>query len=416
MDSFVILIVFLFIVILLFNKKDITSPSVLFAASFVVSAIVFTLSSAIWGVQLSSNTKTVILGGISVFFIGGVVANGFPQRNTLRKEIIDIRINKRTLSLINLFCILLPLFRAFDIILVTGSFNIFGGLGEYRAREASSFFAKLISIISPICNAAMIIMLVIIINNILDKKKVSKLYFVPIISYFVAAAFSSSRIDVIYMFINFSVIYLIVYRLKKKTKIGIKQLKYVFLAIVVLGFIFFGLGFMTGKSQQQESMAGNLSIYAGSSFAALDYYLDGFKYNINNLGKETFIGLSNLYSWLGIERVAEGGSMEFVDIGTMAHSTNVYTCFRPLIHDYNYIGMYIILFAEGFFLQLLYRKTRREMKYGKVSWIVFYAYLSSYLMLSSIAERIFSCLITLTTVMFIIALCFLKRTVRVVYE
>ena len=414
MDLFVILIISLFVVILFFNKKDITSPAVIFSISFVLSAIVFTFSSTIWGIELSANTQNVILYGIFVFFGGTLLARLLPERKNRSRDIIDIRIKNNGLYIIIFMCLLFPIFRVFDIFLVTGSLNIFGGLGEYRASETSSFFAKLISIIGPICNATMIMMLVIIINNHLEKKKNRKANYIPVICYFVAVAISSARIDVIYMFINLLIIYLNLNLAKNNSGVTFKQLKYVILAIVILGFTFFGLGFLTGKSQQQESMAGNLSIYAGSSFAALDFYLDGFRYNLDNLGKETFIGLSNLYSWLGIKRIAEGGSMEFIPLGE--HSTNVYTCFRPLIHDYNYNGMYIVLFVEGFLFQLLYRKMKNEIRHGNVSWMVFYAYLSSYLILSSIAERVFSCLITLTTIMFIGALVFFKRMVRVTYN
>lgn len=403
--DFIIGLFIAFIIIYYTFKKELTAPAVLFSLSFFFSGIIFSLNSFVWGYELEKETEIVILLGVFVFYIGSVVALFLPNRSyKIDTFAFHYKIGAGSIILFSLICILYPLLRIMDIISVTGSLNIFGGLGTYRGYEGSTFFQPLLKIFAPICNSLCIVMIVVIMTNKIEKKIIKWYYYVPIISYFVGCALSSSRIEIIYLFIYFVLAYVISYEVKKNKRVSFKQLKYVALSVILLAFTFFGLGYLTGKSQKQESAVDNLSMYAASSFAAFDYYLDGFKYKSDEFGRETFVGLSSLLSWIGVdEKITDDRNKEFVDLGDMAHSTNVYTCYRPLLHDFNYSGMYIVLFLEGLIFQLFYRKSRRSYCRGNMFWIVFYIYFGAYLMLSSVAERVFSCLLTLTTIMFLVS-------------
>lgn len=410
MDTFVLFLFAILVVVYLSNKKDWAAPSVLFTSSFVVSGIIFSLNSLIWNYEISSETEFLIVSGILTFFLGCMFGNLIRLKNVKFNHHVSYIVPKQKMFLLYGISLLLPLLRIGDIISVIGSFNIYGGLGAYRAFKGTTMLGMLIKIVGPICNALCIIMIFIIVSNYLSGVRNKKSYFVPILSYFVASSLSSSRIDVIYMFLYFIITYVFLYRIKTNETLKLKQYRYVIISLLFLAITFFGLGFMTGKSQKQESAVDNISMYAASSFAALDYYVDGFHYNSDNFGKETFLGLTNLFSWIGIDKkYVEERNQEFLNLGDMSHSTNVYTCLKPLIHDFNYTGMYLILFIEGFIFQLFYRRTIVSCKKGKIWWSVFYIYLSAYLMLSSVAERIFSCLLTLTTIMFLLSITPLDR-------
>lgn len=414
MDYFVWWLLFLLIVIFYYNRKDIIAPSVIFTLSFFLSGAIFSLNSLVWEYDLSFKTKITIVSGILTFFAGCVIGNLFRLRVSYKgdRNIIFTLKNKNVFLFLSI-CLLLPLLRLMDIIVSVGSLN----LDAYHDYEGQNVFGVLLKIASPICNALSIILIYSIISNKFQGIRIKKIQILPILSFFIATVLSSNRIEMLYTFIYFFVIYFLIYKVKRNQNIHAYHiLLFSFLSIIVFA-IFYGLGYLTGKSQNfGNGGISYISYYAASSFPAFDMFLDKFVYDISNFGTETFSGLTSLGSWLGLDiDYVENRSKEFVKFSDMTSGTNVYTCFRSLLHDFDYLGMYIILFFEGLLFQIIYRKSIIECRQGGIFWVILYAYSCAFIMLSSILERIFASFLTLTTLMFVFSVNFLRNLFIKVY-
>lgn len=417
MDFFLFGTFFLtFLLVYFIQKKDIVSPSVLFSLSFVASGLVFSLNSLIWNYELSQKTIIVIVLGIITLAAGSLLVNLFHSQGIQKRPSVLINIRKEDSTLMVVFCSIYIILRVLDVYTTSGSLNIFGGgLGDFRdLSQETSFYGKLVKLVDPVCYSACILCML---SNALNKKaKINKkATYTPIILYFIGSVLSSSRIGMIYIFLTLIVVSLIAERLYKEDgksnfKSHITMLVYLLLIVV----LFFALGFLTGKSQNQVSLADNISLYAASSLAAFDDFLLSFRYDSSQFGSETFLGLSNFLNWFGLKSSAMAEKYtEYVALGDMSHATNVYSCFKPYLHDFNYSGLYLILFFEGVILQIWYNRANKRITQGRVSWMVFYAYLAPYIMLSAIAERFFACILTTTTLLFAISLYWWTKRIKI---
>ena len=402
-----LLAVISFVIILYINKKDWISPSVLYTLSFIVSGIIFSLNAIIWSYELNNTTITTLFLGSILFTFGSLLGGSYSMSSRQKSGIIiNYTFKRSSLIFLAYFSFLFLILRVLDIIMIIGSLNLLD-LATYRQNETITIFGSIIKMTGPFFKALCMIMMIVVVSNKLNKVPVKKMCYYPILTYAASCAISSSRIDILQLVLYFLIIFMILYKERNNNKsLSFKQIKYVTISLLFLVASFWGLGFLTGKSQKQESVVDNFSIYAGSSIALLDNYMNGFNYNPDNLGTETFIGLTNIFSWIGIDKkYVESRHSEYSELGTMSHSSNVYTCYKALLHDYNYVGMYIIVFLEGLVFQIFYRRTRQRVnKREGAVWLAFYSLIGCYLLFSSIDERIFSSFLTLTTLVFFLSL------------
>ena len=201
---------------------------------------------------------------------------------------------------------------------------------------------------------------------------------------------------------------------QNKKAISFKTLVIIGVAGFLLIGLFLWMGTLTGKTQIQTSIADNIYIYGGSSIGALDVYISRFEYDSSNFFTSCGKGIFTLLSYLGI-KIARTGSNDggYILFGNMTHTTNIYTAFMPVLHDFGYIGCMFAFFLQGCIYQIFYRKAVINLNYGRFTWSIFYVYITPYILLMSITDRFFTQLLTITTVVAVISLKCIMNTTKI---
>lgn len=414
-----ITLLLIFIFVLLKTKREISSPATLFTAGFLISSFFLMINTNNWSYSITSKTYTIVVSAVVVFLLGSLLYsfvfrnNNSPSNDFTRHSTTRIHKAKhlRTRSHLIILCliILCLIIRLMDLSLTVGSINIFGGvLNTYRHLDGRSRLASLISFCTPMLTACLIFETVELVEMFVEKQKKRLLPVIVVILSIFYYMMSSARIEMLYTFI-YLLSFIFIALKHSRHKIGLRS-TFIVISLAVLFFVsFFLAGYLTGKSQKQVSAFDNISLYAGSSLATFDDWLKTFSYDRNNFGMTIFRGIHNLLNLFGVKtKETYSADLGFRNIGTMLHSSNVYSCLPELISDVGFIGLYIVLFFEGFLSTALFSKTISEYKQGRHSLIYVYIYLTPVIAFSSISERYFRVFLTLSTLVFIIVVNFLK--------
>lgn len=387
-------------------KIDWLSPTIIFTITYIASLSILLINSKEWGISLGGKTFFVILTGIIVFSFGEIFARFFYQKKTKKsnlenKEKNEITIpSKRVTNFIIIYMFLILCWYFIHIRSTVASIGMFEQtiFGAYRSTEedVNIILQMALTINLPIAYYYLLSVIEqFIFQGILNKKNIS-----PIIIYFVTSALSSGRMDILYLLISIVTISYIVYQNKTtwKLKFSVKMINKIVFAILMFFVIFYLLGFLTGKSNE-NSFYYTISLYAGSPIAALDDFLNNFEYNISDFGNETLIGINNLLELIGIKvKFANERILDFVHLGNMPSRTNIYTSFRRVINDFGYIGMLVYQFLVGFFYSVFYQKIKKKKWKNQKFGILLYVYLLRYLIFSFTEERILINIFTTTTI------------------
>ena len=405
------------------NRKDITYPSVLISGSFLLSSFFLALNSVKWDYSISWHTLLIICSSLCVFSWGcswgecigrkkegsvpffKSVINSFVTTYNIPNIIVLISI------LVGIAAILVRLRYLYDVV---GSINIFTQdtiLGEFRKTKDSSKYTLLIALLSPMMEAIGLVFSTLTLDCFVKKLPIKKIWLLPVVCYVINYALSSSRLGILCLCGAIVIIYLLIQRNTLNKKLSLKQIYLIFFMCIVMFTSFWFLGLLTGKTQHQISFWDNISKYAGSSLVLLDYLLNTFHYSISNFGTYTLKGLNHAFLWLGLDPGKIGTvDTAFYTLGNMGYS-NVSSCLYGLVYDYNYWGMYFIMFVEGILSSLIHRKAKVNLTKGDFKWLVFYAYVSELLLFSAIAERIIYTILTISTLIFVISVLLLNRFV-----
>lgn len=405
--------------IIIANRNDIISPSVLFAGSFFIGSFFLAWNTSAWDYYISTKTLFIILASVLIFHFGCCFGKIISiKRNTKTEENINYvsLANNNAFLIISLLVLLLALLIRMLDIRATGSFMGFtdGFLKGYRAYTLHTQYTTILKLLSPITNAIAYTSLYLLIFYTTSKKKIKgSLPYVRlgliILFYLTFTALSSSRVEIVYTILAVLLLFLFLNSTFWGRRLGKKQIRIVVGSFLVLILAFYLLGFLTGKSQNQESVFDNISMYISSSIPALDYYIESFTYSIEDLGNRTLFGIRNLLFYFGIDIGTASRNMSFVVLGNMKHQTNVYTTIMPLLHDFGYLGGAIVLFIEGVVFQIVYKRMKIRFRNGNYVSLIFYIYIATLISLSCVAERIFSSLITVTSLVLGLTLIFFRR-------
>lgn len=400
----------LFAVILQNSKYQLTSPKVLLTSGFMVSTLVFAIATSIWHYEISVATLFYIVISIIVFLSGCHI--GFKTKVKRIHEINnDIEIGYVSFFIFMLIILVGIYVRYLVIIELVGRIGE-GDLAGLRGEDVTSSYDTYLKFLTPSISAICIYAIAYLFS---EYRKGTKRYLKSIfiiLGYFIYCALSSARIEVIYLFVYLFVFYSILINKDKKPKITPKIMAYmaVFTALGVLAF--YGLGYLTGKSQNQESVFENVAIYTASGIGALDVYLTEFNYSINNIFTSSFKGVYIFLSYFGLpfnsSSWTDPNEMNMIMYGDMNHNTNVYTFLRPLVHDYNYIGSLVFVFFEGWLYTLIYKRAINSSSVRNL-WLFLYVYSCPFIFMSSISERFCNVFISVTTLAFILFIKFSNK-------
>lgn len=404
-------------------SKDLFSPSILFIAVYVISVLVAIINISVWHADITVTTAVVIFCGVGAFFVGSAFAYRVHKGHTIKA----IHYEKKTYRLIGVNLSFYIVSVAFFLALIYLYSNyVESAIQSAVQQNADSTTLELyrnemisgdvqeptyIAMMKTIGGALATFYLLIFINNYVGGVRRFRLL-LPVVLYGVILVLSSGRIGFIYLIVATLIfLYLSQIRIGKKIN-GNKFIRFSVVGLVAFLALFLGLGTLTNKTQQQDDLLQNLSVYVGSSVIALDDYLNNPNKSIVDPGTETLLGVSNLLQRAGADIENDKGRfLEFRYVGSSSTRTNIYTSLRRLIHDYGYYGMLIIQLISGYLITLFYVSIRRGVFKNKYFVMLLYAILVQYITLSSIDERIVLNTFTVSTVVTIMVYFVLTRYV-----
>lgn len=410
---FFLLLIIIFI-FLSFNKYDFASPGALFGFGFAFSSFFLMINTKNWNYEIKDGTIIIIILTVITYMAGCSLGKKIHTNSKIKKKEKCIKINNNQVIFFIAFLIIICyLIRILDIFSTTGSLNLFtGALQIYRFNPGESNFTSYVRLCDAIMSALIIYETLILVEKIKWKQKKKIKSSMVIILGLLYFALSSSRIELIYVFVYFAIAYYI-NRENSSKIISLKTLRMILVLIILVYVIFFIAGFLTGKSQVQSSMFDNISLYSGSSIGALDIWLNETIEFGKYFGSVIFKGISNMASLIGITFNFSGDpSIRFINLGTMPHTTNIYTFIAELLSDVGLIGMFFITYIEGILSSYLYKKSVCQYKKNKKFLFCIYLYLSPLIITSSISERYFRVFLTISTILFIVIINYLLRLKR----
>lgn len=418
MNNYVFFIFTLILFILLFNvyKNSLLSPPVIFTAGFLISSFMFVCNTHIWNYVLDGSTVVYMIVGMLSFIFGCIVCY---KKITIPDNIIGGKIIQiRPKYLIAVFFVIEVVGIGLRFLVLSyslGSMSLENeALGEYRMAHQDTPYDLALKFIVPIISAITIYAIANLLSMKVNQKKLSLSSILLIIGYFIFSTLSSARIEIIYLFVYFIVYYVIVSLGDKRRNISRKTLSTVVLVFTSFFAVFFLLGYLTGKSQQQTSFFDNISIYTCSSLGALCEYMKSYSFNPADMFTDSMRGIYNILSYIGIniERISKTPPVGFVQFGNMTHTTNVYTCFHTPIHDFGYVGSCIVMFFQGVFYQKIYNTAKEKLRKNNNRWLFIYIYMCPMILISSISERFSNSVLTITTIVFWFAIKFINKSIR----
>jgi len=411
----------LVLIFFLMFGSDLLSPSIAFTLPFIVSNCFLIINVNSWSISIQSRTFFVILIGICALFLGELITRTFfvnkhkKVSKTVSKGSFSqvLRPKKIATNLIIIYMLVILAWYFHHVYTTAMLFknNKIPILATYRQAEKSVNPILKLGITSSlaICYFYLLAFLDNYINLGIKKMK----YLIPVLLFFIMSILSSGRIDVLYLIISALAISYILYKKKYgwRNTLNLKVVRIGVLSFLSFFVVFYFLGMFTGKSNI-NSFFNIISLYAGSSIAALDSFLVNYNYDITNFGSETLHGVTNFFKIFGVEMtLTDNRILEFVHLGTMPHRTNIYTAFRRLLNDFGYLGMILIQFFTGILYSFIYLKNKYNLYKNEKFGILFYVFLFRYLVFQVTDERIIVNVFTITTIMQIILILFLFKFV-----
>lgn len=425
----IILLIFLLFIIYYVFEKDIFSPSVISIIMFIFSACFVFINRNNWSINITIKTVILIFGGILPLICGEWLVRIVYCKNKYKISYIKRKsIPPEKVYIKNKWCIisivLLVTYFIYKLLYVYTTARLYGIsdtlLGSYRNISASGEIETnyIVKVFDLLTNCIAYIFTYVVINNMIFRKRLKKIYLIPIILYILVSILSSSRIQFIFFITYILVLWYIMLQNKYDWHYNFsgKFIRNGFIFIIVFFIAFYFLGFLTGKSTG-INIFNYMSLYIGGSIPALDVRLQYFKYDINNFGVTTLIGLNNIFKYIGLTDLDLSRNLNFTDIGA-AMRTNVYTCYGRLLNDYGYLGMILIRFFMGLVYTDVYMKIKyKYYKKNEDLIILLYAFSFHPIVMQAIDETFFKNIISITVliqiIIFYIMFRMLKKNIKV---
>ena len=409
----------IFLVVFIYSKCSFSAPGLFFSLSFMLSSFLFLLNTGKWHYVISDGTFIFIVASILVFLLGSIVPGNKVKSRVFVHN--NVRIGTIAFILFGLIEIAGITFQVLNYLSVL-KYSVTGDFSALREYDVELPYEIYLKFLTPSITGIAIFGIADLFNRCGRKKggrkkgrrKVTKLIrpIILLIGFFIYCALSSSRIEIIYLFVYFFVFYNLALKNDRRPILSPRSILVLSIGAALLIATFFGLGFLTGKSQDQDSVFDNISIYACSSIGALDCYMNEyFKYDISNMFTQTMKGVYNFLPYLGITKELDlSGEVNFVQVGDMSHATNIYTCLRTPLHDFNYFGCLIFIFIEALIYDAIYKKARKAKNVTDASFVL-YLYVAPFILMSAVSERFCTSFLTITTIVFILFMIVARRLV-----
>lgn len=388
------------------NKRDIISPSVVFCASFVFSAIWALAYSDIWELQnMQTKTILVIAGGTIVFLFFSTITRLLYEKYSSHKE---CEMQKSTKIYINpvikigiviLFVATLILCLASVIKAVNSNWgNIPQAIKNYNdINKFSDDFVsigKIPSILKTICTAITYWFIYFIINNYYASKKID-IYGCLIVLLGISISLTTGgRNAAVNILISIIPLLILMRRTnslsKKKNRLKFKNKLLIALSIIGLFIAFPKVNTLLGREVTGDSTY-YLAIYCGAEIKNLDIFVEqydngSFYLDNNNM---TF---KNFNNWLGTKLGYIEPYKFYLPFQSINGNSlgNVYTTFYAYIYDFGYNGIVWCVALMAIITQIIYEASKRSKKHKTPSIaVLIYGYFFSSIALSFFSNKFY---------------------------
>lgn len=419
------LLLFILFFLLLFSyyvsKGDLISPWFISVGVYMISSFVAVINLDRWNESISASTVLIITVALIAFGIGQITSAVFKINNNVvnlgKICKIDIPFHRTFFAFSMGILIVFLMYKRLVEIAAIGGYSGSGYLLNY-ARIAiihyDASWGALIGIIQFFTMGIGYVFTYVLVNNILYEGnlfqgfKKNLIYLLPIVPFILVEVMSTGRngfIRLTAMILFFGIItWKIQNGWKNASKKNFRIIIIASLFLICFYAIFIKLGDLTGKNLVY-SLNDTISVYTGGSIVALDNFLEDYKYNASNLGKETLYGIKYILNLVGFDAKVENRHLEFVYFNN-GFSTNVYTALRRYIHDYGYIGMIVIQFFIGIVFGGLYKMIKKRNKTDVL--IIIYAYIANALIMQSIDDSFLTVFLSVSQIfsIFFIIICY----------
>ena len=385
---FTTLIILFFVIIS--NKFDYMSPSVLFIAPLTVSIMFAMIYADDWNVNICFETMALIVLGFLCFFCGEHVGRILSKQK--RKLLINSENGHiPTVSALNIkkskyvFMICYELlacyiyFRAITSIVIEKGY-IYVLFDSTYAKTAASEVGFIVSNLYKVAIVFAYIALLHFLYNIIYKSGKRYAYIsdgIIIVIYFVSVLITGSRGDVINFGVSAIFLFYILYCKKNgwRAKTIKKTFKRVLPATGIIIGMFYILKNVVNKSGQHESkLLATLSSYMGAQIDLLDRIIRGgiSKPTYKLFGYESFYNLYQFFGKIGLIKEMEPVIFSFRAYNRIG--CNVYTFFRRPYVDFGFVGCLLVTVACGIVFGYYYYKNIRNRSMNSESLLALLIY------------------------------------------
>lgn len=408
----ILTILMLIIIDIKMFKSELFYPFILLKVSMVGPLIIYLLFYESYQLSFSELTAFLLIAISLLITFTHVIANKIRFYSSLIKP--EYNITRFHILIITILFVIVIVINYLDLVRLASYTGYTGGLeriiqfarlavnGLGISRSRFSTYGTLIA------RTITYVIIYISIYRTSTNLKTTKLTVIPILLYLVIVITTTGRNEFIYLIVY--ILFLLLLFKNKHQKMRTSKVYFnVFLILIIGSFIFYLIGFLSGKSGLQ-SFLGTIFVYGGSSIYGLNNYLLNFRYNSENFGIETLGNFYQLLNMFGANlRYSEKVPLEFIH-HYHYFGTNIYTSFRRYLNDFNYIGLGFMIVSITTFYTIFFNYVKRDKRLMSTVLLgsIYYPLIEI-----AIEERFLNNIIGTTTLYTIIVLIILNRIFKI---
>lgn len=414
----IVIFIILLIIIVVFNyyyhNREICSPSIIFAFSFLFSSIFALFYYKEYSLQLSIKTILIITLGVISFSLGCIVLKTKKIKENNEIKITEIKINNIMLIIFLMFSIVSLIYSLFQELNAVGG-NISNiGLSLYKYRNMATFnnidlnISPIVEVLTGILHASAYWFLLVLINNYLYNKKINiKILLITIVCA-ISNLLDGARGGIVnFLFSIIPITYLISINYKNNNfdKKGINWRIVITTSLVGIIMVL-GLKYSAKLLGRIDTKNISNKEYIGMYTCAPLKNFDTFVRDFNNTKVEKIFGIHtfhNIYKLFGIDTTNTINNYTFSSVNGN-NLGNVSTILFSFLADAGIIGIILLSFLMGAFCQIAYNKSNKYEKniHKFVIRVLIYSYIFGSIFFSYFSNQFCSSVLSLGFVRYII--------------
>ena len=367
-----------------FNNKSFSSPSVVFVASFLLSAMWACAYSDKWDLSLSFSTFIVISIYLFVFSLVCLIAKQYDNArlfdSSSEEDAVEIQFEKWKIILYLLFEIIIILSYARRISVMTGKSIFAEAISSAYVERTEMFFPFYLRISLAFIRGGGYWFSYVLVSNTRARHKLDVMSFFVVAFSILATSLTGSRGTGVCVLLSI-VAYMLLFEYrsnKTNRRLNVKMILSVLLIMGLLLWLFPHVNTLLGRVNESNPMD-YLATYVGAEIYNLDSFIthSDIPANSGTWGSVVFNSIeTTLSKYFGFNVTKPYSAFPF------RHQNgyflgNVYTALYEPLYDFGYIGCLIIIILYAIFSQRIFDKATTIPITGKniPSSILMYGYL-----------------------------------------